>query len=152
MAEPEPDPATLDRLMQVTLDERNLAYQSLDALDTKAGILLAADSLLVVAATTQDNPWIRVILIVLFTVAGIPAYLELRVTTYKTLGTRKMLDKYWNGTPQAVTAQLLGNLAEYAEEFETTRKAKSRYVTWAFSLTAFGLLALAVASLLPTSP
>ncbi len=149
MPDESPNQATLDTLLHLSLEERALDFQILDALDVKAGILLALDGLLIAVATQTTNAGIRACLIAAFVVAAMPGFLALRNSKYKQFDTRSTLNKYWDSEPLTVTSQLLGNLASYADTFHRAREAKGKQVAIAFWLTAAAIALLAAASFIP---
>lgn len=151
MADDLPSPETLDTLVQVALDERSLGFQALDALDTKAGILLAVDGLLIAAATQAGNVWMRGIAIAAFVIAAAPALWALRVSAYQQIHVKPLRDLYWLGPPADVRGQVLSTLIEHEAAFESARESKSSHVRVALILTVVAIAVLVASAFMPTT-
>lgn len=143
------DPGTLDILVQVGLDARQLEFQALDALDTKAGILLAVDSLLIAAATQTANPWMRALVIIAFVTAALPALRAIAVSKYDVIGVAPLTKIYLAATPTEVKEQVLAHLVRDEEQFTTSHKKTANRVRAAFWCTVAAIAILATAAFIP---
>lgn len=145
-----PSQYTLDTLIQVGLDERQLGYQVLDSLDSKAGILLAADAVLIGFATQTTGPWVRGIAIFAFVSAAVPALWALAVRKYEHINVLELATHYWAANPMRVREQVLRELADRDADFAKMQQATAQKVTVAFWMTAAALGFLSVAAFIPS--
>jgi len=141
---------TFDTLIEVGLAERQLGYQALDALDTKAGILLAANAVLIGFATQASNQWLRGIAILAFASAAVPALWALAVRKYEHIDVSELVAHYRTATPKRVREQVLRELADRDANFTKKQHGAARKVTVAFWITAASLATLAVATFIPS--
>lgn len=135
---------SVSALLDVTLNERELRSAALDALDQKAGVILAADGLVITFAATLGTMWARGLVVAFFIISAFYAARALRVRQFKALRVVTMRNKYIAKDGQTTRRRLLDTLITDFPQIERDVQSKADKVKIAFVWMVIGVAVLAV--------
>lgn len=133
-------------LLDVALDERALRHQAVDALDQKAGVMLALDGALLGLAAATSTWWIVLPVALLASLAAWPAFRGLKMRRYKGLDIAELRSNYLTTSEPSTRLLLLDSIGAGLKDLNVEAEAKSRLVMRSFRITVGALALFAVLS------
>jgi hypothetical protein len=136
-------------IYQVVKEKVDLAFQDIEHVETKAGILIAFNGVIISLALKDiyDHTCFPLLIVSLtfFLVALGLNFMTFRAKKYRRdPNPRRFTDAYWNTSRKEIMEQVTANLIECYEYNEGLISNSASWINYSMVLTAFGLVFLIV--------
>ena len=151
MPDEQNDCESVATLLEAALDERALRYSSIDALDQKAGVLLAIDGLMVGVTSFITQLGVRILVGSFLAVSAFVALQALALSKYPGLNILHFRNSRLSRPSDETRLVLLDTLIDHLDTIKEMHAKKAKRVRRSMILAAIGIVALAALTVSKTS-
>ena len=135
---------SIELIYQTVKEKVDLAFQDIEHLETKAGILIGFDGIIISLALKDMyqqaySPLLVASVFLFFFALILNLWLFLAKKYRRDPNPRKLMEEYWNVPREKIVRQLIANLVQCYEYNEGIISSSAYCINWSICLTALGL-------------